>query len=260
MRTNSSETRRFLRVKGAIVEGRARDKCRSDTHPSKRIFLEGEENKGHGNRRDAQEGVRAVEGEKTDRPHPRPRTPPSAHGRRVRASPLFTFKEIFSSSSVSARASRYRNERGEERVDRRLQNQHLVKRHDAREGVEDPGGERGALAEEPARREEDEGDRRGAEQDLDDAGERERRPRRPRGNTRRAGSRNTARRLRRGGGRRRPRRATRGARRRRCRCRRAAGGAGGSRSARAPPPSRRALRRAGETGASSGRRLPPPPC
>ena len=43
-----------------------------------------------------------------------------------------------------------------------------MERHDAREREEDARGQRRALAEEPARRQEDERDRGGAEEDLED--------------------------------------------------------------------------------------------
>ncbi len=57
---------------------------------------------------------------------------------------------------------------GQEGIESRLQDQDLVKRHDAGQRVENPRDEGGAFSEESPRREEDERDRSRSEQDLDD--------------------------------------------------------------------------------------------
>ncbi len=61
-----------------------------------------------------------------------------------------------------------KSERRQEGIDRRLEDQDLVKRHDANECVEDAGGERRAAAEKASCREENERDRGRSERDLHD--------------------------------------------------------------------------------------------
>ena len=256
-------------------------KHRNDSHPSKKIFLEGEREVrgcGHPPRRTRSElggrlrpsrslpgrlrpAADSTPSRKRGFPPDADRPPTGAVGS-GRSSPSFTFKGVLSSPSPTRHRQQVQEKGGQERAPARPAGSTTSWNVTTPvERVKDSRRQRSRIPEEPPRREEDESDRGRAEEDLDDAcrGWSSRRPA-PRGSTRRAGSRSTARRPRPEGAGPRARCARRGARRPRRRCLRRAGGADATRAARERPPWRRAPPpRGGEAAASPGR-LPPAPC
>ena len=114
---------------------------------------------GHGDRGDAQERIWTVQGEQ-------------AAGS-ARGQPHLRRKTAFR----QPHRNQVQEQRGQEWVQRGLQDQDLVERHDAGERVENSRDERGAVVEEPARHPPDEPDGRRPERDLDDLRREERAPR-----------------------------------------------------------------------------------